>query len=159
MNIFQYWLKNALYFHMYSEYKWMKYSAFFIIKGQICYMVCVLSHLLRKLVDMCAKYDEVLETTTLWHVAWICWPLLRLTLVLLSLGKLRHNMGHFSSRIRANFPHKSYTPLLCQMGRTTQNTFNYCFAITIAHPNLLVLLLIFHDMDYLSTICRTIYQG
>ena len=43
----------------------MKYSAFFIIKGQICYMVCVLSHLLRKLVDMCAKYDEVLETTTL----------------------------------------------------------------------------------------------
>ena len=27
-------------FHMYSEYKWMKYSAFFIIKGQICYGVC-----------------------------------------------------------------------------------------------------------------------
>ena len=25
---------------------------------------------------MCVQnYDEVLETTTVWHVAWICWPL------------------------------------------------------------------------------------
>ena len=32
--------KKCNVFHMYSEYKWMKYSAFFIIKGQICYMMC-----------------------------------------------------------------------------------------------------------------------